>query len=206
MSRTSSSSRPTKRLALLASVALGSALAAGAGCTFDPPGSVVEKNGGADSGVIAGEADGAPGGDETMTITFTSQPVGGQYDPLNIVATWIEDANGAFVQTINRQSAVRTQHLVAWTQMSGGLAQDQDAVTGATRANHNLPVTATWSIPAELPDGIYTVRIETCDDNSNTADQNTQGTFTFEKNGTASTQTPIDVGYTDVTIDYSGRL
>jgi hypothetical protein len=67
-------------------------------------------------------------------------------------------------------------------------------------------VTATWTIPAELPDGIYTVRVETCDDNSATADQNTQGTFNFEKNGTASTQTPAGLGYTNVTIDYSGRL
>ncbi len=184
MSRTSSSShRSPKRLALLASLALGSALALGAGCTFEPPGSVLGGGGG---------GGGADGGDVVA--------------PANVVATWIEDANGAFVQTINRQSAVRTQHLIAWTQMSGGLAADQDAVTGATRLDHNTPVTATWAIPAALPDGIYTVRIETCDDNSATAEQNTQGTFTFEKNGTASTQTPVGLGYTNVTIDYSGRL
>lgn len=211
MSRTSSSShRFPKRLALLASLALGSALALGAGCTFEPPGSVLGGGGGGGGGGGADggdEADADIGGDETMTITFTSEPVGGsQYAPANVVATWIEDANGAFVQTINRQSAVRTQHLVAWTQMSGGLAADQDAVTGATRLDHNTPVTATWAIPAALPDGIYTVRVETCDDNSATAEQNTQGTFTFEKNGTASTQTPVGLGYSNVTLDYSGRL
>ncbi len=158
-----------------------------------------------DSGIVG--ADGG-GGDQTMSITFTSQPVGNvaQYAPTNVVATWIEDSNGTFVQTINRQSGVRSQHLVAWTQKSGGQDADQDALTGATRPNHATPVTAVWAIPAGLADGIYTVRVETCDENSNTAAQNTQGTFTFEKNGTASIQTPVVAGYTNVTIDYSGQL
>ncbi|MCP4446987.1 MAG: DUF2271 domain-containing protein [Myxococcales bacterium] len=146
------------------------------------------------------------GGVETMTITFASEPVGGSaYAPTNVVATWIETANGAFVQTINRQSAARTQHLVAWTQNSGGQEVDQYAVTGPTRLNHNSPVIATWTIPAALPDGIYTVRIETSDDNSTTAEQDTQGVFTFERDGTASTQIPADPGYSGVTVDYSGR-
>tara|TARA_R110002096_G_scaffold361075_1_gene554071 strand:- start:9885 stop:10454 length:570 start_codon:yes stop_codon:yes gene_type:complete len=189
-------------------VALGSALAAGAGCTFDPPGSVVEKNGGADSGVIA--ADAAVAG-ETMTITFTSQPTAGLAVPNfagetgeNLVATWIEDSNGAFVQTIDRQLSGFSLYLVDWLAMSGGA--DTDAVSGATRIDHLTPITATWNIPAEMPNGIYTVRIETADGNAESADQNTQGTFTFEKNGTASTQTPVGEGYTNVTIDYSGAL
>lgn len=213
--KSSNAKRPTKRLVLVASLAMGSALALGAGCTFEPPGSVVGNGGGgggggggagADAGAAEGDA-GAAGGDETMTITYTTQPVGNvaQYAPANVVATWIEDSGGTLVQTINRQSLARTQHLVAWTQKSGGQAADQDAVTGATRANHATPVTATWAIPAALPDGIYTIRVETCDQNSNTADQNTQGTFTFEKNGTASTQTPTAPGYSNVSIEYSGR-
>jgi len=211
----------SKRLPLL--LVLGSALALAAGCTFEPPGSVLDNGGGnggggdngggggggagADGGIV-GAADGGGGGGgdgtETMTITFTSQPVGGQYAPKNVIATWIEDPAGGLVQTINRQSGTRSQYLLAWSQKSGGQAQDQDAVTGATRANHNTPISATWTIPAGLADGTYTVRVETCDRNSNDAAQNTQGTFTFEKNGTASTQNPVVNGYSDVTIEYSG--
>lgn len=214
MSRTSSSShRFPKRLALLASLALGSALALGAGCTFEPPGSVLGGGGGGGGGGADGgdEADADIGGDETMTITFTSEPTAGlavpNFAPANLVATWIEDSNGAFVQTVDRQlSNNYARYLLGWAAMSGGIATDQDAVTGATRPNHNTPITATWSIPAELPDGIYTIRVETTDGNANSAEQNTQGTFTFEKNGTASTQTPVGLGYSNVTLDYSGRL
>ncbi len=184
-------------------------LVLGAGCTFEPPGDVSNSGpnpGRPDGGITPGGADADPGGGggaETMTLTFTSTPVGGQYAPKNIVAAWIEDAQGNHVKTINRQAAVRVQHLVAWNAKAGA---NQDAVTGATRANHNTPVTATWDITASaVPDGIYTVRIETADDNSGTADQNNQGTYTFEVNGTASVQTPADGLYTGVTIDYSGR-
>lgn len=213
--KSTNSNRLSHRLALVASFAIGSALALGAGCTFEPPGSVLDNGGGgggggagADAGGGGDEGDAGPAAsDETMTITYTTQPVGNvaDYAPRNVVATWIEDSGGAFVQTINRQSLARTQHLVAWSQMSGGQAADEDAVTGATRANHATPVSATWAIPAALPDGSYTIRVETCDQNSNDAAQNTQGTFTFEKNGTASSQTPAVAGYSNVSIEYSGR-
>jgi hypothetical protein len=60
-------------------------------------------------------------------------------------------------------------------------------------------------IPAAVPNGTYTIRVETCDTNAVTPADNTQGSFIFEKNGTASVQTGIDIaGYTGVTIDYSG--
>lgn len=216
MSPTTSSAsiRSSKRFALLASLALGSTLAIAGACTFDPPGSVLDNGGGGGGGGGAadGGGGGADGGDvtgESMTITFTSEPTGGlaqpAFAPSNLVATWIEDANGAFVQTINRQNSGYAQYLLGWAAMSGGVAADQDAVTGATRPNHATPISATWEIPAGLADGIYTIRIETTDGNAVSADQNTQGTFTFEKNGIASSQTPVGVGYTNVSIEYSGR-
>ena len=183
------------------------AVALGTGCTFEPPGSVLGPGGGgggADGGP-AGGADAEPaGGGETLSVTFTSEPVGidATYAPANIVATWIEDSAGAFVATIDRQAAVRINHLVAWRAMSG--VNDTDAVTGATRLNHATPVSLTWNIPAALPNGIYTIRMETADANAVTADENRQGTFTFDKNGTASTVTENALGYTNVNIVYSG--
>ena len=51
----------------------------------------------------------------------------------------------------------------------------------------------------------HTFRIETSDRNSNSADQNSQGAFTFEKNGASSVQNAAANGYLNVTIDYSGR-
>lgn len=185
------------------------AIVLAAGCTFEPPGSVLNNTVGPqpDGGVVNPGPDGDVGGGdlESLTFTFTSQPVGIDpvYAPANIVATWVEDALGAHVATIDRQSAVRTNSLIAWRAASG--ANNLDAVTGATRINHAQPVVVNWMIPAAIPNGTYTIRVETCDTNAVAEADNTQGTFTFEKNGTASVQTPVGVlGYTDVTIDYSG--
>lgn len=143
---------------------------------------------------------------ETVMLTFTTEPVGidATYVPTNIVATWIENSAGTFVETIDRQSAVRTNSLVLWRTQSG--ANDQDAVTGATRLNHATPVSVFWTIPANLPDGTYTIRIETCDANATVPSENAQGTFTFVKNGVASTQSGLAAtGYSAVSITYSGR-
>ena len=130
----------TKRFALLASLAIGSALALGSGCTFDPPDSIpLNSEGGVDGGG-GGGTDGGPGGaadggevsGETMSITFTSQPVGNvaTYAPRNVIAAWIEDANGTFVQTINRQANARADNLVAWTLKSGGKNSSQPRNSG----------------------------------------------------------------------------
>ncbi len=216
MSRiTSEANRPTShytsgKTAAMGAALVGAALLLGTGCTFDPPGSVLKPGSGADAGGGGGAADAAAGG-ETMTITFTTAVTPGaaqpNFEPANLVATWIEDANGAFVQTIDRQQSGFANYLLGWAAMSGGPAADTDAVTGATRLDHLTPVSATWNIPAELPDGIYTIRAETSDGNAVTPDQNVQGTFTFDKNGVASEQTPLDApGYTGISISYSGRL
>ena len=182
------------------------ALALAAGCTFEPPGSVLNNQVGpsVDGGAGGGaDADTGVESTESLTFTFTSSPVGQvlDYAPANVVATWIEDSAGAYVATIDRQAATRVNHLVAWRAASG--PNNLDAVTGATRLNHAQPVVVNWDIPASLPNGIYTIRVETCDANSNTADQNNQGTFTFDKNGTAALTTGLDGnGYTGITIDY----
>lgn len=158
-------------------------------------------NAGADSGPTA---DAAPGGAaESLAVSLQTTPVGGEYAPRNIVAVWIEDQNGGFVQTIGRWSATRTQHLVAWVQASG---QDTDAVSGATRLNHDDTISTDWDVGAAgLDDGTYSVRVEVADQNSTTPDENHQATFTFEKNGEASVQDLSGQGLTSITLDYSGR-
>ncbi len=202
-------------------LALGSTLAIGASC--DSKLLVIPGDGGdktVDAMGQAADADpNAPDADpnvvdEKVTITYTAEDGAGRLDfddepnlPTNIVATWIEAPNGDFVKTVNRQSGTRTQHLAAWNAASGGAGEDTDAVTGATRANFDDAITATWEIPDGLADGTYTVRFEICEGNSGTdPTMNTQGTFTFEKDGTAVTQTPgDDTGYSGVTIEYTGR-
>jgi len=140
-----------------------------------------------------------------LTVTYTTQPHGGNYAPKNIVAAWVEDAAGNFVITIDRWAATRVNHLVAWRAKAG--VDDVDAVSGATRGSHGS-LTATWDLRDrlgnEVPDGTYTIRMELADSNATLPTQNAQGTFTFDKNGAASNQTALsDGGFTNVGLDYA---
>lgn len=142
---------------------------------------------------------------DTLSVSFTTTPAGGNYAPRNIVAVWIEGPGGSFVKTIGRWAATRRSHLVAWTAKAGGA--DVDAVSGATRSNHTAALTAMWDLRdkagAVVPDGTYTVRMELADSNANTPNVNNQGTFTFVKNGQSSSTTgATNGGFTGVAIDY----
>ncbi len=193
-------------------IVIGS-LALSAGCTFEPPGSVLGKDNGngngngnsVDAGGGGGAVDAAPmGAPETMTIGFTTTPRGiGPYTPKNIVAAWIESPDGTFITTIYRHSAVRTSSLKAWNAVAP--IPPVDVTSGATRNTHNTPISATWTIPSEVPDGDYTVRVETSEVNANTPADNAQASFVFSKNGTAVSLTPAEANYDNVTLVYSGR-
>lgn len=146
------------------------------------------------------------GGAGTLQVTATSSQGGGQYAPKNVVAIWIEGPGGTFVKTIDRWANARKQHLVAWTTAAG--ATDADAVSGATRANHATPLNATWDLKNKqgtvIPDGTYTVRMESTDLNASTAGQNHQGTFTFVKGPTAQMQTALsNGGFSNVSITFT---
>ncbi len=143
---------------------------------------------------------------ESLQVSFVTTPNGGNYAPRNIVAVWVEGPGGAFVKTIGRWAGTRRSHLVAWVQKSGS---DADAVSGATRSNHNGTLTVTWDFKNRsgqlVPDGTYTIRMELADGNSFIASQNHQGTFTLNKNGTGATQMTSGGGFNNVSITYSGR-
>jgi hypothetical protein len=162
----------------------------------------------------AGKAD--MGATESLTLTFTTtaSPSAGasKYDPKNVVAVWIESPAGAFVKTIGRWANVRRTHLVSWVAKAGNA--DVDAISSATNAAYGT-LTAKWDMTARqtpappLPppaDGIYTIHLELADSDSSQAAQNNEGSFTFNRNGVASTQTnQTNGGFTKVDIVYSGR-
>ncbi len=149
---------------------------------------------------------------ELVTITFTTSMspsgAGSPYSPKNVVAVWIETSAGVFEKTAARWANTRRSKLVAWVAKAG--AADVDAVSGATNANYGT-LTAKWDMTARAGgaapvDGVYTIRMELADSNASTAAQNNQGTFTFNRNGTASTQTALsNGGFSNVSIAYSGR-
>ncbi len=130
-----------------------------------------------------------------LTVSFNTTQVGAFHAPKNVVAVWIEGPTvginpGPFVKTIGRWADVRKADLVAWRNKAG--LNDIDAVSGATRLEHNDKLTFEWDLKNKLgelvPDGIYTIRMELADGNSTAQGQNHQGTFTFTKGLTADLQ------------------
>jgi hypothetical protein len=139
-----------------------------------------------------------------VTLTTTTQP--GAFAPRNAVAIWIEDAAGTFVKTIDRHSGVRTQHLVAWNAAAG--AGDTDGVSGASRLDHATPITFNYKLKGRdqqvIPDGTYTIRMESTEVNAVAANENNQGTFTFTKGSVADTQTGLsNGGFENVSLEFT---
>lgn len=154
---------------------------------------------------------------ETLTVDFNTTVTGddaapGYFAPFNLWAVWIEDSGGNLVKTIGRcDSNNYMQHMLTWNAASGGRQVDTDAVSGATRANHQSPLAVTWDLTDRsgqvVPDGVYTIRLEVADENTAGAgglpQHNNLGSFTFDKNGASSTQGPLSGGgFTDVDITY----
>ncbi len=103
-----------------------------------------------------------------FTASFTTTPLGGSYSPKNVVAVWIEAADGTYLKTVGNWSVERRQSLESWTVKSGG--NDIDSVIGATRVNHSEPLTVTWDLvprggSGPVADGTYRLCFEVADDN-----------------------------------------
>lgn len=146
----------------------------------------------------------------SVQITFTTTTSGGNYAPNNVVAAWVQNGAGTHLRTVGLWSAVRTQHLVSYRAAAGindSNALPADAVSGASRLNHQGALTVIWNLRDKagniVPDGTYTIRLELADENATTAAQNNQATFTFVKGATPQTQTGLTQGgFTGVTIDF----
>ncbi len=142
----------------------------------------------------------------TLKITATTTTKGGEFAPNNVVAVWVESEAGAFVKTIDRWSQVRTASLLDWTAKAG--AADTDSVSGASRLNHNTPLSITWKLKdrAKQPivDGTYTIRMESTESNAVSQADNNEGTFTFIAGAAPQLQTGLaSGGFTNVTIEFT---
>ncbi len=138
---------------------------------------------------------------DELSLSFDTKTANGKYAPRNIVAVWVEDGQGAFVKTIGRWSATRTSHLVNWIAASG---QDNDAVSGATRSNHNNRLTASWDLSG-APNGTYTLKVELCENNTSAGNpgQNPVASFTFDVDGNYRSEMGLAASNVlNATIDY----
>lgn len=104
-------------------------------------------------------------GPVSMTVTVTTTSYGGQYAPRNVFAVWIEKADGSYVGTLGAWARNYKSKLQRWYSKSSKGSQGMaDAVTGASRMNHNNVPALTWTIDdiASQPaaDGIYNIYFE----------------------------------------------
>jgi hypothetical protein len=178
---------------VLAACSVGEVPMGGNPGTPDAPG-----GGSTDAPVVAGAG--------SLTINATTAPTpNATYQPANVVAVWVEDAQGNFVKTLYRASSTYTIRLVAWSATAP--AADVDGLTGPSRTAQT-PLAATWNMTnkagTEVLDGTYTIRMELSDSNALTADQNNQGEFTVIKGPTAQSQTALTSGlFTNVSLNYT---
>lgn len=131
----------------------------------------------------------------TLTVSATTSSAGGNFAPKNIVAIWIEDAQGNFVKTLLAYAQTRKTHLNIWeasTTAAGSPYNTVDAITGATKTSHGTR-TCTWNgtdVNGNLvADGTYKVRMELTDKNGT----GNYSTFTFAKDTLPVNLTPADV-------------
>ena len=131
----------------------------------------------------------------TLTVSVATSSTGGNYAPKNVVAIWVEDAQGNFVKTLLAYAANRKTHLNTWeasTTAAGSPFNTVDAITGATKTSHATR-TCTWNgmdVNGTLvADGSYKLRMELTDKN-NTGNFST---FTFTKGVETENLTPANV-------------
>jgi uncharacterized protein (TIGR03382 family) len=133
---------------------------------------------------------------QSVTAKFLTTPPGGTYAPRNVTVVWVEDSSGTFVKTIGRWAATRKQYLLDWVAKAG--PNDVDAVTSATRQDHALQIMAIWDLKDKngvvVPDGTYTIRMETADADATVASMNHEGTFTFVKGPNPQVQNNLSNG------------
>lgn len=144
----------------------------------------------------------------TLSVTATtSQTTTPTYKPKNIVAMWIEDANGNFVKTLLALTSERRQYLVNWrtkTTLAGSAYNTVDAVTGATQTSHGVR-TASWNGKNRsqilVADGNYTLKMEVTD---NDGVRQNLAAISFTKGTSSQTLTPAATnGFSAITIRWT---
>jgi hypothetical protein len=141
----------------------------------------------------------------SLSVTASTSTAGGGYAPKNIVAIWIEDAQGNWVKTLLAYAQTRKTHLNTWeaaTTAAGSVYNTVDAITGATKTSHGTR-TCTWDgtdVNGTLvADGTYTVWMELTDKNST----GNYSHFTFTKGPAAESQTPANVpSFSSISINW----
>lgn len=104
---------------------------------------------------------------DRMSVQVRTHTYGGEYGDSHVLAIWVERA-GAFIKSLAVYGDERRDNLVAWSDAADG--DLVDAVSGATRNRHQTHVVS-WDLTdatgQAAPPGMYTLRVEFTEDDSN---------------------------------------
>lgn len=149
----------------------------------------------------------------TLTLTFTQTPHTSYSGSKNVMAVWIQDANGNFIKTRTRNVGWGTNdHLGTWATNSGGTAGNAlnascniaGATTGATYTSFSTR-TITWdgtdANGTLVADGTYKITIQSTWNHGGSG--GTTKSYTFTKGDTQDAQTPADdANFTSVSLTW----
>jgi hypothetical protein len=129
-----------------------------------------------------------------LSVSVTTSSAGGNYAPRNIVALWVEDANGNFVKTLLAYADKRISHLNTWqasTNAAGSEFNKVDAISGATKSSHATR-TCQWDgsdfLGNQVSDGTYYLWMELTDKNAT----GNFSSFAFSKGNVSENSSPED--------------
>lgn len=104
---------------------------------------------------------------DSMSVQVRTHTYGGEYGDSHVLAIWVERA-GTFIKSLAVYGDERRDNLVAWNDAADGNLLD--AVSGATRNRHQTHVVS-WDLTdatgQPAPAGMYTLRVEFTEDDSN---------------------------------------
>lgn len=116
------------------------------------------------AGDPAAEDAGAATGGGTLRVEYSTQPTGGTYAPKNCGATWIENAAGDYVATLEIRARLRRPSLAYYRERACDSQPGPDIMASATTPDHTRAHVVMWSgrdfAQRVVPDGTYTLFIE----------------------------------------------
>jgi len=140
-------------------------------------------------------------GQVSFSVSVSNIP--GNYAPRHVIAIWVEDSNGNYVNSLAVYGNQRLGYLSTWYGASKGIKGD--AVTGATVSSFRT-YSVTWNLKDYngnvVSDGTYVLKMEATSKNGAGPTKSIE----FTVGGSSYTENPAgDTYYKSMTLEYSGN-
>ena len=140
-----------------------------------------------------------------LKVTVTTLAYGGSFSPYNVLAIWVQNKTGVFIQTLLADASKEKAYLSNWKNVTTAAASAYNIVnasTGATLGSHgtyNCVWNGTNLTGTVLGDDTYTVAMEMSEGSATKF-----AIFQIKKANTVQTVTPTAMpGFTNITLKWT---